>query len=231
MASREDAPAPRAPDPIFAAIEAHRAACTAAIGLDDGRDKEGFEAAHDARIEALEAVEATRPTTIAGLFALARHMDDYLNEDAGGQNTVEPTSNGHAFVALLNACLDLADAGTIGASDAATKPDPILAAIATSESAEAAMTAFAASVAGRRMADAERTQEDAIERDQRDTRAAVWAIVPSTAEGRAALARYVASQAELTFGPDWQAKARQEFSGDAFLALLAAVEAETGDGA
>ncbi len=36
------------PDPIFAAIEAHRAACTAAIGLDDGRDKEGFEAAHDA---------------------------------------------------------------------------------------------------------------------------------------------------------------------------------------
>ncbi len=157
-------------------------------------------------------------------------MDDYLNEDAGGQNTVEPTSNGHAFVALLNACLDLADAGTIGASDAATKPDPILAAIATSESAEAAMTAFASSVAvvGWRMPSGpKRTPSSGTTRHP-------CGGVGHRAEHRRGPGRsrpLRGLQAELTFGPDWQAKARQEFSGDAFLALLAAVEAETGDGA
>ncbi|KQS64024.1 hypothetical protein ASG32_31185 [Methylobacterium sp. Leaf361] len=114
---------------------------------------------------------------------------------------------------------------------AKAEADPVLAAIAASENAEAAMTAFAASTEGRRLTDAERSQEDVIERDQRATRAAAWATVPTTAEGRAALARYVASQAELTFGPDWQAKVRQEFCGDPFLALLAAVEAATRDGA
>ncbi|WCS28887.1 hypothetical protein LOK46_32365 (plasmid) [Methylobacterium sp. NMS14P] len=109
-------------------------------------------------------------------------------------------------------------------------PDPVLAAIASSQSAEAAMTAFAASAAGRRMTDAERIQEEVIERDQRATRAAVWATVPSTAEGRAALVRHAAYQAELTFGADWRAKAQQEFFGDFLLASLAAVEAETGNG-
>ncbi|MBN4098597.1 MULTISPECIES: hypothetical protein [Methylobacterium] len=96
-----------------------------------------------------------------------------------------------------------------------------------SQSAEAATTAFAASVAGRCMTDAERIQEDAIERDRRATRAAVWATVPTTAEGRAALVRYAAFQAELAFGADWRAKARQEFCGDFLVAALAAVEAET----
>lgn len=102
--------------------------------------------------------------------------------------------------------------------------DPVLAAIAVSQSAEAAMTAFAASVAGRRMTDAERIQEDAIERQQRDTRAAVWATVPTTAEGRATLARYVVFQATLLFGPDWRAKMEQEFCGDMLLALLTALD-------
>lgn len=106
-------------------------------------------------------------------------------------------------------------------------PDPVLAAIAASQSAEAAMTDFAATVTGRCLTDAERIQEDAIEQDQRATRAAVWATVPTTAEGRAALVQNAAFQAELTFGADWRAKAKQEFCGDFLLASLAAVEAET----
>jgi hypothetical protein len=101
-------------------------------------------------------------------------------------------------------------------------PDPILAAIAASRRAEAAVTAFSASVTGRSMTDAERSQEDAIEREQQVTRAAVWTTVPETDEGRAALARYVVFQAELLFGPDWRAKMDQEFCGDLLLALLAA---------
>ncbi|MGE8131590.1 hypothetical protein ACQKQD_31985 [Methylobacterium sp. NPDC080182] len=220
VASDEDAPASRGPDPIFAAIEAHRTAWAACDGLDDGQDPEGYEAAHDACTEALEAVEHTQPTTTAGLLALARYLDELLNREAGGQNVVSPSPEGHALAALINACLGLADAGA--ASDAPTKPDPVFAAIAASQSAEAAMTAFAASVAGRRMTDAERAQEDAIEREQRDTRAAVWTIVPTTDEGRAALARYVVLQAGLTFGPDWRAKLAEEFCGDLLLALLAA---------
>jgi hypothetical protein len=103
-------------------------------------------------------------------------------------------------------------------------PDPVLLAIAASQSAEAAMTAFAATVAGRCMTDAERIQEDAIEQDQRAARAAVWATVPTTGEGRAALVRYAAFQAELTFGADWRAKAQQEFCGDFLLASLAALD-------
>lgn len=224
VASDENTPAPRASDPIFAAIEAHRTAWAACNGLDDGKDPEGYEAAHDACTEALEAVEHTQPTTTAGLFALARYLDDLLNREAGGQNVVSPTPEGHAFAALINACLGLADAGTVGDSDTTTKPDPVLAAIAASHSAEAAMTAFSASVTGRRLTDAERIQEEAIEREQQATRAAVWATVPTTAEGRAALVRYAAFQAELAFGADWRAKARQEFCGDFLLASLAALD-------
>ncbi|MDP4026978.1 hypothetical protein Q8W71_30780 [Methylobacterium sp. NEAU 140] len=97
-------------DPIFATIERHIAARAACVGLDDREDEEGFEAAHDRATEALDAVESTQPTTVAGLLALARHMDRYLNEDAGGQNVVTPTAEGHAFVGLINACLGLADA-------------------------------------------------------------------------------------------------------------------------
>ncbi|WP_149311562.1 hypothetical protein [Methylobacterium sp. P1-11] len=105
-----------------------------------------------------------------------------------------------------------------------TAPDPVLSAIDASRRAEAAMTAFAASVEGRRLSDAEQAREAAIEREQRATRAAVWAAVPTTAEGRAALARYVVLQAELTFGADWRAKVQEEFCGDYLLALLAAVD-------
>ncbi len=69
------------------------------------------------------------------------------------------------------------------------------------------------------MTDAEQAREDAAERGQKDTRAAVWATVPTTAEGRAALAQYVAFQAERTFGPDWRAKMEQEFCGDALFGV------------
>ncbi|WP_345819899.1 hypothetical protein ABC766_27085 [Methylobacterium fujisawaense] len=111
------------------------------------------------------------------------------------------------------------------------KPDPVLAAIAASRRAEAEMEATEAAFGGRRMTDAEQAREDAAERDQKDTRAAVWATVPTTAEGRAALAQYAAFQAERTFGPDWRAKMEQEFCGDALLALIAAIEAEGAAGA
>jgi hypothetical protein len=224
VASDENTPAPRASDPIFAAIEAHRTAWAACDGLDDGQDPEGYEAAHDACTEALEAVEHTQPTTTAGLLALARYLDELLNREAGGQNIVSPSPEGHALGALINACLGLADAGMTKASGTTPKPDPILAAIAASQRAEAAMTAFSASVIGRCLTDAELIQEEAIERDQQATRAAVWATVPTTAEGRAALTSYVVSEAELIFGPDWRAKMQKEFNGDLLLALLAALD-------
>ena len=50
--------------------------------------------------------------------------------------------------------------------------------------------------------------------------------MPTTADGRAALVRYVEFQAGLTFGSDWRAKVRQEFCGDFLLALLAALGAD-----
>ena len=103
---RGDPIAPPLPDPIFPAIERHLAARAACVGLDDGKDREGYEAAHDRRNKAQEVVESTKPTTVAGLLALARHLDAVLNEDIPGQ-PVEPTIHGHAFVALINACLGL----------------------------------------------------------------------------------------------------------------------------
>ncbi|SDO51191.1 hypothetical protein SAMN05216360_1258 [Methylobacterium phyllostachyos] len=103
---RGDPIAPPLPDPIFPAIERHLAARAACLGLDDGRDKEGYEAAHDRRIAALDAVEGTRPTTVAGLLALARHMQTYLTGN-GEPPEHSFSDKEHAFAGLIQACLGL----------------------------------------------------------------------------------------------------------------------------
>lgn len=140
LAQNEDTPASVEPDPIFAVIERHRAARAATIGLDDGKDKEGYEDAHDARMEALEAVESTRPTTIAGLLALARHMDRYLREDAGSDRYTDASADGFALSALINACLSLSKpTANVAAFD--TAADPIFAAIRKHADARAVFSA------------------------------------------------------------------------------------------
>ncbi|XYD12600.1 hypothetical protein R1A27_34520 (plasmid) [Methylobacterium sp. NMS12] len=152
------------------------------------------------------------------------------------QNATEEAARHHEavlraqlFLAPLTAAVDSESGRTcaLTALDRPAEADPILAAITASRRAEAEMGATEAAFGGRRMTDAEQAREDAAERDQKDTRAAVWSTVPTTAEGRAALARYVAFQLKLTFGPDWRAKMEQEFCGDAVLALIAAIGAET----
>lgn len=164
----------------------------------------------DGLSKALETGELT-PAECARLYPLATERELRMAE-------IEHELNLGSLFALAYAdCYPVAQ-----------EADPVLGAITASHRAEAAMTAFAATVNGRRLTDVEQVQEDALEREQQATRAAVWAIVPTTAEGRAALVRYAAFQAELTFGADWQTKVRQEFCGDLLLALLAAF-AEAGE--
>jgi hypothetical protein len=104
---RGDPIAPPVADPVFAVIERHLAARAACDGLDDVTDKEAFEAAHNERRNILDEVEATRPTTLAGLLALAQHMRAYLSQDAGTDKFTEASEEGMAFLGLLNACRDL----------------------------------------------------------------------------------------------------------------------------
>ena len=107
-------------------------------------------------------------------------------------------------------------------------PDPILAAIAASRRAEAEADAFAGSVEGRRLTNEEQAQEDVLEKAQRDARAVAWATVPTTTEGRRALVEYARYQAALVYGGDWPIEARKDMGfGDSFLALAAAIDAET----
>lgn len=202
---RGDQISPASPDPIYAAIERHLAARAACVGLDDGKDKEGYEAAHDAAYDALEAVESTQPTTVAGLLALARHMDRYLNQDAGGQNTVEPTAAGHAFVALINACLKLSERPYPG-MDQDLGADPILAAI---EAHKAAYAAYSATVnpqdtAWRRQNGLDTSDEamapvhaayDAASEAEVKAWVAVTQVRPTTLSGMLAFLRYAQQHA------------------------------------
>ncbi|WP_182179264.1 hypothetical protein [Methylobacterium radiotolerans] len=199
------------------------------------RSRTGVEAAEEASAEAGRALHAVElqiaglsATSLAGLRIKARvaQRSDTIGVDW-------PNKLGEGLVRdllALTAAIDSESAGSCApaALDRPSDTDPILAAIAASRHAETEMEATEAAFGGRRMTDAEQAREDAAERDQKDTRAAVWATVPTTAKGRAALAQYAAFQAERTFGPDWRAKIEQEFCGDALLALIAAIEAEGG---
>lgn len=116
---------------------------------------------------------------------------------------------------------------SVGALPAASA-DPVFAAIAASRRTEAEMAAFAPTVEDRRMTSAERAREQAIQRDQQATRAAVWATVPVTAAGRRALVEYARFQARLMYGDTWLTEAQNDMIfGDIFLALAVAIEAET----
>ncbi|UIY45772.1 hypothetical protein [Methylobacterium radiotolerans] len=148
------------------------------------------------------------------------------NATAEEARAYEARLQGQLFLGHLSAAL-AAETDPAKAAAPTSEPDPIFAAIAASRRAEAEIEAVEAAFGGRRLTDAEQAREDAAERDQKDTRAAVWALVPTTAKGRAALADYVVFQMQLTFGPDWRAKMEEEFCGDAVLALIAAIGAET----
>ena len=75
-----------APDPIFAAIEAHRAARTrvvaflAADNMGDLPDD-----LSSAEADRLAELLAMTPTTPAGCAAMMQHIEAFLHEEAGGQ--------------------------------------------------------------------------------------------------------------------------------------------------
>ncbi len=223
IAASEDEPAPVQPDPIFALIERHRAARAACVGLDDGKDKEGYEDAHDARFEALEAVESTQPTTIAGLLALARHMDRYRREDAGSDRYTDASADGFSLSALINACLTLSKpSAKVAAFEAGA--DPILEAIAASQRADDAMATFDAAPTGP-------AEETAIILAQNEARRMVWTTVTDHAQRPVphsfgtSISRW-GSPSARTGEPRWT----RSFAAMPIMALLAAVEAETRDG-
>lgn len=141
VASGEDAPAPIQPDPVFAAIGRYLAARTLSHSLDEVRDGERFLEADAQRIEALNALEDTRPTTVAGLLAMARTLDAYLREDIYAGDYDE-SFEGAALSALVDACRGLADPQRSAPEDV-QGPDPIFAAI---EAHVAAREAFSATV-------------------------------------------------------------------------------------
>jgi hypothetical protein len=67
------------PDPIFAAIERHKA-CYVALGLSE---EEAVGAAVQAETDASRKMAATVPTTLAGLLALLRYVEKMHNGDGG----------------------------------------------------------------------------------------------------------------------------------------------------
>jgi hypothetical protein len=67
------------PDPIFAAIERHKATYVA-LGLSE---EGAVDAAVDAETDASRKMAATVPTTLAGLLALLRYVEKMHNGDGG----------------------------------------------------------------------------------------------------------------------------------------------------
>lgn len=76
--------APAEPDPVFALIEAHKAAWARFDAIEDVSDEAAFEAAGHAGDATLAELAATPPTTIAGMRAVLEYLveldghSDYL---------------------------------------------------------------------------------------------------------------------------------------------------------
>lgn len=85
------------PDPILAAIEAHRAAFAEANVQPTERLAE---AAYHRWQRSYDGLKATTPTTAAGVCALAEHLRQFLKD---GGNEIDNTFEGEAFTTLLNA--------------------------------------------------------------------------------------------------------------------------------
>jgi hypothetical protein len=108
------------PDPIFAAIERHRAARAVWWESPDGETNEESENRLDraggAAEQTLADVLSTKPTTIAGCVALLRHVHDHLTTyEEGGEayilsNAADDTGAA-AQKFLLMIATALADAG------------------------------------------------------------------------------------------------------------------------
>jgi hypothetical protein len=67
-------------DPVFAAIERHRAAYVAEIALNDSDDDDAMSAACNIEMEALESLLATAPTTLPGCVAMLRYIEQHSEQ-------------------------------------------------------------------------------------------------------------------------------------------------------
>jgi len=77
-----------APDPTFARIDAHRLAYAAFLATEPkSLDDPDEEAACQAEAEALDAVLATKPTTLVGAAASLRYVLDHDEEERGRLTT------------------------------------------------------------------------------------------------------------------------------------------------
>ena len=91
MADSTHTPIPSAiPDPIFAAIERHRAAFARLGELDKSHGRTAadediavFERANAAEEEALSALLETVPTSIAGIIAALKYLLEFNDDDSG----------------------------------------------------------------------------------------------------------------------------------------------------
>jgi hypothetical protein len=81
-------------DPIFTAVDRHRAANAAWNAIDGDVDPKADEAASIAETEAIEDLIATAPKTILGLRAAVEYLEHY---DSG----CEPTASGRFIKAAL----------------------------------------------------------------------------------------------------------------------------------
>jgi hypothetical protein len=78
-AAEGSAPEPSS-DPIFAAIERHRAAYVAEVALNDSDDDDAMSAACDVEMEALESLLTTAPTTLPGCVAVLRYIEEHSEQ-------------------------------------------------------------------------------------------------------------------------------------------------------
>ena len=73
-----------APDPIFAAIEAHRAARTRVVAFLAGNTGDLPDDLGNSEADRLAELLAMTPTTAAGCAAMMQHIEAYLHEEAAG---------------------------------------------------------------------------------------------------------------------------------------------------
>lgn len=216
------------PDPVFALIKEHRTAYAVWKPLSDAWNSlpltdPAYAAAEEAELVpgerermALATLTTAKPTTLAGVLALAEYLPDDIRQVA-----IDEESGAERALRTIAAALR----GFVLPNAKTLVLDPVLVAIATSHAVEAEMKAFQATAATPTTREW-RAQENVLSSAQVRAQDAVWRTVPATRAGRRALVDYARFQVELFTGPDGCVDNPEGRIAQILAAFSAAIDAE-----
>lgn len=180
-----------------------------------------YEVANEAEDQAWASLISTRPTTLSGALAFARHAQNYA---PGNDGLIPGSTSEDAFRAIADGLEDIAAAASPEVFGHPLEDDPIFAVIAAAEEADAAMAAFDNDPAAF-TAEGAREVEDQLSDAQGSAYRTVLQTAPTTTAGLRALVECTKKQIELILGHDWQTEVAKSDAGDAYLSLVATIEA------